>query len=278
LKKEELIMTNIRNYYRKHSSIILILFFIIIFLVIVIFPDVVILSINQIKKPENINIIVTIFLVIATVLLWRATHHLYEIAKSQLAISTIIAFQGDWHSIRTRLMRRYLSDEKFKKTFKKGIKKSYGKTINFTKIEQLLKVPKTISSKSLEKFRECLEQDIYIDRATGKPLFTAYEAVDYMLLIWDRLAVIRDNNEAAKIIKTYKPPIKDLKDVLQAFISIRITLTIDKEEKNYKKDFMMMLYYLDLHDESLFKKCVDGLKMTEDQLNKEEKIKRKLYQ
>ena len=92
------------------------------------------------------------------------------------------------------------------------------------------------------------------------PLFSAYEALDKVLLSFDRLAILCDKPQAMnKFIKKYKPPLHDLKDILQALIAVRIVLAKENGNPNYKKDYMLLLRMLHLADRCLYETCKKGL-------------------
>lgn len=229
---------------------------------------------------QTLLIFVTVLLVIATFLLCKVTKLLKDTADLQLTTSLTGAFQDEWHSRVTRLMREYLSEKKFFNKFNKAIKEAYERDISYTNIAQLLEPPPDLDD-ALNKFKQCLNNDIFHDPATKSSLFTTHEALNQVLVIFDRLALVRNEPQAIKIIKQYKPPIRDLKDVLQAFIAVRITLTKDEEKKNFKKDYMLLLYKLCLYDKDLFDSCKSGLKkrneLTDKELKKEKKIRKKYY-
>jgi len=186
------------------------------------------------KLSNFFLLIANILLVIATGLLWRATLSLKKTSDLQFVIYLIAGFQNEWHSRVTRLMRRYLSEKKFITKLNEAIKEGYNREINYTDITQLLDPPANLNG-ALDKFKECLDKDIFCDPAKKDPLFTSYEALDHVLISFDRLALVRDKPLAIHVIKQYEPPIRDLKDVLQAFIAVTIALTKDEKKRISKK-------------------------------------------
>ena len=213
-----------------------------------------------------LNNLSNFFLAIATVLLVVVTYYLKKATDLQYIASMTVAFQNEWHSRIASSMRDFLHSNNFKNLFNNAITEAFGKEIDYNKINKLLDRAELIGndkdSERLSKFETPLRKYIYENPVKpGESLFTAYEAIYQVLLSFDRLALLRDEPKLMKkfIIK-YKPPIRDLSTILQAFIAIRILLREDKMMKNYKKDYMFLLYKLKLQNDHLFKICKEGLK------------------
>jgi hypothetical protein len=199
----------------------------------------------------------------ATVLIyyfiWRAT-------QLQFVASMAVGFQNEWHNPRAVLMRDYLHSAELQGVLNNAIKEAYGTPIPYTYIPRLLDRTELKGSDTdqlrLEKFDTYLKGDKakYKDPCDpSKTLFVAYQALYEVLLSFDRLAVVRDQRfMMKKWIKRYKPPIRDLAPVLQAFIAVR-SLLRPPDLRNYKKDYMFLLGKLGLHDGSLLEKCKQGL-------------------
>ena len=161
-------------------------------------------------------------------------------------------------------MRDYLHSTDFENVLNEAIKLGYAIKISYKEIGQLLNRSELkgsyIDSERLKKFEDYLKDAKYTDPLDpSKSLFSAYQAVYEVLLSFDRLAVVRDDPfMMEKCIIRYKPPIRDLSSVLQAFIAVRILLR-PKHLRNYKKDYMHLLALLDLENPDLFEKCKQGL-------------------
>lgn len=236
--------------------------------------------------------VVTGFLVWVTLLLRRTT-------ALQYVSSLAVAFQDEWHSTRAILMREYLHSEEFTKVFEDAIKDAYGNNIDYRRendhgrnvgIGDLLKRENLTSSNAnqgqltdddrLKKFHQRLQKSIYFDPVNPTvPLFTAYQALYEVLLSFDRLAVLQDAPGTERFIVKFRPPVRDLALVLQAFVAVRLLLR-EKGSKNYKKDYMLLLYSLDLESDALFSLCKEGLKAEprKEWSNEEEKRARKIRQ
>jgi predicted nucleic acid-binding protein len=176
------------------------------------------------------------------------------------------AFQNEWHSQRAVMMRDYLHSKEFENLLNKAISKAYGKNISYENIDQLLTDSelkgRAKKANNLTKFESRLKNEKYPDPSNPNQfLFTAYQALNEVLLSFDRLAIVRDDELMMdKFIKRYTPPIRDLSTVLQAFIAVRIMLR-DDFFKNYKKDYMHLLALLNLDtlNLKLFETCKEGL-------------------
>jgi len=210
-----------------------------------------------------------ILLVIVTVLLVVVTYYLKKATDLQSVASMTAAFQNEWHSRIATLMRDYLHSETFNGVFNAAIESAYSKTIDYNNIDELLSCNE-LNGTGTTKFEKCLREAKYENPLRpGEYLFTAYEAVCQVLLSFDRLAVLRDEPQIMKkfIIK-YKPPIRDLAPILQAFIAIRILLR-EPKFRNYKKDYMLLLRKLRLENNDLLKVCKEGLKARQELTDKE---------
>ncbi|MGB2754587.1 MAG: hypothetical protein WBD75_01810 [Phycisphaerae bacterium] len=215
-----------------------------------------------------------ILLVIVTVLLVVVTYYLKKATDLQSVTSMTVAFQNEWHSRIATLMRDYLHSETFNDVFNAAIESAYGKSLDYKNIDKLLSRNELngigTNRERLTKLENCLREAKYEDPLRpGEPLFSAYEAVYQVLLSFDRLAVLRDEPQIMKkfIIK-YKPPIRDLAPILQAFIAIRILLR-EPKFRNYKKDYMLLLRKLRLENNDLLKVCKEGLKARQELTDKE---------
>lgn len=224
-------------------------------------------------------LLATLLLVIVTYLLYDATRALRKSADIQITATLTQAFQDEWHDSQSRLMRQCLYDDEFLLYYGDVIKSLYGGDVTLLDIERLLLPPKS-SMNCFKQFREKLTEFVFLHPATRTELFTGYDALEQTLLIFDRLALLRNEGQAINTIKQYKPPIRGLKDILQSLIAIKIAFS-SLEQKNYKKDYMLLLYKLDLHNESLFDLCKKGLEergeLSAKEFAKENKIKDRYF-
>lgn len=200
-----------------------------------------------------------------------------EAAQIQFVTSMMTAFQEHWHNPRAILMRRHLHSTAFETALDSAIKEAYGTKISYRNIERLLertelKGPAT-DSERLKKFEDHLEhQKVPNPLDPSKQFFSLHQAVDEVLLSFDRLALGRDLPfMMEKFISRYKPPIGSLSKILQAFIAVQILLREPKDDKNYKKDYMHMLGLLGLSHPVLFKRCEEGL-ISQGELSEKEKL------
>jgi len=242
--------------------------------------------------------LLTAFVIFLTYLLYRA-------AKLQFVASLTSAFQNQWHNPRAVLMRDYLHSEEFEDGFNNAIHEAYGIDIDYKEIDKLLDGPPKLQEiqKKIEKLpkkkREELLKELKKERAkcfkdfdsclkdTNPKYrsdyenfpFSNYEALYEVLLSFDRIALFCDDRYMMdKCIRRYRPPIRDLSEILQAFIAIRIILREGKL-KNYKNDYIHMIGLLFI-DESidekfplnarLFEVCKNGLIDREELTNKEQ--------
>lgn len=228
---------------------------------------------------DSVDIILIIISLSESILIIALTFYLYRVDKLQFVATLTSAFQDQWHSPRAVLMRDYLHSQEFEVIFNKAISNAYEIPIKYEEIDRILeglklheKKPKLqekeISSR-FKRFDECLK-NTHSDKFdyTNFP-FSTYQALYEVLLSFDRLAIFRDEPYMMdKCIRRYKPPIRDLSTVMQAFIAVRIMLRKDKL-KNYKKDYMHLLGLLSIDEPidpefslnvKLFEKCKEGLK------------------
>jgi hypothetical protein len=238
---------------------------------------------------QMIGIILQVFvtgaLCYVTYLLYKATKSLAETsaaqaktATSQTFSSLTTAWQNEWHDKEDIKIRKYIMSDRFEKDLEKVITAIYKKEISCTNIEALLSPPKEITENlpETQKLFKTKLEGITVEHSQ----YSAYDAAERVLLSFDRLAVLRDVPEAENLIMRYRPVFRYLKDSLQAFIAIAyIALEKEKKFKNYKKDFIFLLYKLGLHNPDLLQKCVKeliGLKeLTPSEFEKE--TKERLY-
>jgi hypothetical protein len=200
----------------------------------------------------------------ATVAVAILTYYVRKATQLQFVASMTAAFQNEWHNSRAMLMRDYLHSKDFENVLNTAIQEAYGTKIPYENISQLLERSELkgsdIDQERLKKFETRLRDTKYIDPLDStKALFSAYQAMYEVLISFDRLAVIRDDPlMMEECIRRYKPPIRDLSPVLQAFIAVRIVLR-EHHLKNYKKDYMHLLAVLDIENPALFEKCKQGL-------------------
>ena len=200
----------------------------------------------------------------ATVAVAFLTYFVRKATQLQFVASMTMAFQNEWHSSRATLMRDYLHSKNFEDLLNSAIEEAYGTRIEYNDIPSLLQRSELkgspTDSERLQKFETILRQTKYQDPVNpSKSLFSAYQAIYEVLLSFDRLAVVRDEPlMMERCIIRYKPPIRDLAPMLQAFIAVRILLR-PQNLKNYKKDYMHLLAFLDVEDLSLFEVCKRGL-------------------
>jgi len=204
-----------------------------------------------------------IILALAIVLLVYVTLLVKRTADAQFAASLMAAFQDEWHDKIHIMMRDCLGSEAIKKVFQTAVRAAYGKEIEYEKtVAGLLTPPspKDDTSDELRIFETTLRSARVRDPKSKETLFTGYEALNRVLLCFDRLAILRnDPHVMKKFINSYRPPLRNSAGILQAFIAVRIALRKD-EDKDYKKDYVQLLHMLSLDDAILYKKCKKGLK------------------
>ena len=200
----------------------------------------------------------------ATVAVAVLTCFIRKATQLQFVASMTTTFQNEWHNPRATLMRDYLHSMDFEHVLNTAIEAAYAMRIPYQEIGRLIERSELKGSATdperLKKFEAHLRDSKYTDPLdSSKSLFSAYQAVYEVLLSFDRLAVVRDDPLVMeKCISRYRPPIRDLSSVLQAFIAVRIVLK-PPHLKNYKKDYMHLLALLDLENPALFEKCMQGL-------------------
>ncbi len=210
------------------------------------------------------NIIALWLTAAATIAYACITYYIRKAGQLQYVASIMVAFQNEWHNPRAALMRDYLHSKEYEEVMNTAIERAYATKIDYKKIGRLLERSELKSSDTdqerLEKFESYLKEKKYMNPLDpNKPLFSAYQAVYEVLLSFDRLAVVRDEPfMMEKCIGRYKPPIRDLSPVIQAFIAVRIELR-ESHRKNYKKEYMHLLAMLDIEDPALFNRCKSGL-------------------
>lgn len=213
-------------------------------------------------------------------------------ADLQVTSTSLVAFQNAWQERNAILMRQWIHSKTFRVWFIATLNRASGNRLTSTQviddslIDVLLSTP--YRDEALDDFVLNLQDEnhaIFYDPAhrsgtQGMPLFTAFDALERTLQIFDRLALVRNEPLAIKIIKAYKPPIRDLSRILQAYIAVRTALS-KEEDRNYKKDYMLLLHKLGLEHKALFERCKEGLKdkgeLAERELRLEEKIKSRKY-
>ncbi len=205
---------------------------------------------------------------LATGLLGYITYLLHKTEEARVTAVIIEGFQNEWHSSTMRLMQRDLFSEKFSKGFLNAVEAIYGKDTGYKSIwEDLEKLlgASPLASSTLEQFEQCLEEPEMIAKhpATGERFFTALQALDHVLIAFDRLALVRYKSPAADIVRQYKPPIEGLSNLLQAYISIRMRLQ-DPKRRNFKKEYMLLLDRLNLSNKKLLDECIEGLLSKDD--------------
>ncbi len=180
--------------------------------------------IEIIFKGDFLIFIATILTALATYFVYRATIKLKETADGQMVATLISNFQDEWHNEQSIAMREWLNDIKFKNILNEALCEVYGTGINHKNINELISKKITIDDQTaLEKFENKLKETPCPNEHAGGFVFTAYGALYKTLLSFDRLATLRNKPQAFEIIWQYRPPIRDMAELLLPFSS-KITL------------------------------------------------------